>query len=144
MILRTGNVLDSGSDILLFTSNNVLNSKGELVMGRGNAREFKQKFPYLPLLIGDSITKELYGCVIFLSVGLGCFQTKKHWRQPSTLEIIKFSTEYLINWIDDFEFTGNIAMPFPGIGNGGLSKDEVIPIISSLPDNVEIYTLENS
>jgi hypothetical protein len=43
-----------------------------------------------------------------------------------------------------YEAKGNkIAMNFPGIGWGGLNRLEVLPIISSLPDNVEIWEYDN-
>lgn len=141
MILKQGDVLNSNAEILLFTSNSVKNSKGELIMGKGNALAFKKQFPFLPLVIGDLIKEELYGFIEVPNCGLGCFQTKIHWSNPSTVEIIKFSTEKLLIWMDDNKYTDTIAMPFPGIGNGGLRKEEVTPIISSLPDNVSIYTM---
>ncbi len=35
-----------------------------------------------------------------------------------------------------------VALNFPGIGYGGLNRNEVLPIISILPDNVEIWEKE--
>lgn len=143
MKLKIGNLFnDIGNSILLFTSNATLNSRNQLVMGAGSALSFKILYPALPSLLGEKIKgEENYGCIILKELGLGCFQTKRHWRDNSTLQIIQNSTNKLLFWIDEHNYERQIALPFPGIGKGGLSEEEVIPIISVLPDNVIVYKL---
>ena len=53
-------------------------------------------------------------------------------------ELIKISTSMLGELANVYTNT-RFDLNFPGIGNGHLSKDEILPIISKLPDNVHIW-----
>ena len=68
---------------------------------------------------------------------IGAFQTKTDWKLPSTLELIEYSTEMLIQIASNYE---RIDMPVPGCQNGGLQYKDVEPIIKRLPDNVHIWS----
>jgi len=43
--------------------------------------------------------------------------------------------KFLATLFDDCIF----GLPFPAINNGGLTKEVVLPIIESLPDNVLVF-----
>ena len=66
------------------------------------------------------------------------FQTKIHYKDKSPLDLVKKSVtrlKFLATLFDDCLF----GLPFPAINNGGLTKEVVLPIIESLPDNVLVF-----
>lgn len=130
------------TNLLLFTSNSTLNKANELVMGAGIAKEAKERFPMFPKLLGDKIQAidkvgQWYGVLASPNYKVGAFQTKTDWKLPSTLELIEYSTEMLIQIAPNYE---RIDMPVPGCSNGGLNYRDVEPIIKRLPDNVHIWS----
>src|SRR5690606_19821836 len=71
---------------------------------------------------------------------LALFQTKRHWRDPSTLELISASVDSLRRYA--LEHPGQqIALPYPGIGMGGLAPEAVRPLLLDLPSNVTVWSL---
>lgn len=139
---HTGNYWDAweDADLFLFTSNGIVGVKGNLIMGAGTAYQVMQRFPGINLRFGAQLQKgkNRYGLLIDSATKIGAFQTKLHFRNPSPLELIDFSTEKLLEWIE--EIPGKtIHMPFPGIGYGKLTTDEVMPILEKLPPEVHIW-----
>lgn len=151
MILETGNLLQQllknqrNNKALTLVTTNAVVTKGKLVMGRGAALMLKTQMPYIPSLLAQRILENtsypLYGVAIVDSFRVGGFQTKVDWRQNSTLEIIRHSTVQLFKWVVLYPSL-RVDMNFPGISNGGLRREDVLPIVSLLPDNVHIWELE--
>lgn len=148
MIVRNQDMWNDEPGLRIVTTNSSITSRGNLVMGRGAALEAKQKFPGIDFSAG-SIINNLYGRLSkygFIVIWhknnmLGLFQVKYTWMQDANLDLIKYSTEQLINYIKPLE-QRYYHMNFPGIGNGRLNYDSVYDIIKALPDNVFIYTKE--
>lgn len=135
------------ADLFLITTNSFVKN-GKLVMGAGIAKEAKNRFPDLPLQAGKRILKQCgnlnsYGLLVsenWPKNKIGLFQTKRNWQDKSSIEIIKRSLYDLDFWLigrDD----KIVCLPFPGIGNGGLSREEILPLLEFLPDNVWVYSL---
>lgn len=134
--------------ILLFTGNSYIGKTG-LAMGQGLALQIKLLYPSIPVALGAKIMQTCGHlgkyCVQFPFHSLmpvydrqiGAFQTKYHFKDKSDLKLIRESTEYLMGFMDKFSY--KIALNFPGVGLGGLSVEQVYPIISILPDTVSIY-----
>lgn len=153
-------VADHPNDIFLFTGNNIVKrdrrkifeSDHKLVMGAGAAKAFLECFPYSDVLFADriSLVKRYYCYLVKYTPSvspynsiykIGIFQTKEDFRDPSSIDIIQKSTETLQVLAEsntDYMFHLN----YPGIGLGGLSKEQVEPIIKNLPDNVIIWSLQ--
>lgn len=138
------------ASLLLFTANSTLDARGHLVMGAGAALEAKRWFPELPAWFGDRIREhewgggDNYGLLIHPTAHdgtrIGTFQVKGHWCEPASPWLIEHSTQMLAQYIElSTDSNERIAMNFPGIGRGQLSREEVLPIISRLPDNVFVY-----
>lgn len=131
---------DSLKSHILVTLNNCVKHNGELVMGAGSALSAAQRFPNIPLMFGNKV-KQLgyrYGVVFDPGMTVAGFQSKYHFRDKSTPELIQHSTKVLTeiaNQYQDREF----HLCYPGIGFGGLKMDDVAPIIQSLPDNVFVW-----
>lgn len=138
-------------DLFLVTTNPVVNSKGELVMGRGMALEAKKKFPILPKKFAERYQEAcdiqgyddaLYSTNVgqgglFAGQPVGWFMVKNHWAEPARLDIIKHSVLELAKWAKHTK--GIVALNFPGIGNGKLKREDVLPLLEVLPDNVHIW-----
>lgn len=155
MILCKGDIWGNElckAGLILVPGNATLDSKGRLVMGAGAALEAKQRFPDCPMRLGaglvarKGVTRDPYGVhwqicpnINGAFYNIGVFQSKSHWKSASNLGLIEYSTRVLKReWCPQFK---RIAMCFPGIGLGGLKRDDVLPIIGVLPDNVFVYEL---
>lgn len=148
MILKTGNMWSvyGSVDLFCITTNSTVNQKGALVMGRGVALQAKIKFPGIEKLAAPKIKSPYYGLVIIPEYNVGLFQVKRDFKQNASLDIIGLSVSRLILWMIQF-YTKNkywplVALNFPGIGYGKLKKEDVLPIINLLPNNVEVWEYE--
>lgn len=135
------------ADVILVTTNLIINKQGRLVMGRGAALQAATRYPLLPTELADRIRpwgSKDYGIIILKpyanGVRLGAFQVKHHWQDAADPLLIGRSAAILrviANSMPDSRFVVN----YPGIGNGRLAEEQVELILrsSNLPDNVIVY-----
>lgn len=136
---------------ICFTSNGKLKLNGELVMGAGIAKAFKDRWPWLPALFGlfvkesgNQVHNERFPLnkngVKFSIVS---FPTKYHWRDPSDLELI-FLSAMELKCLADEKGWQKIYLPRPGCSLGGLDwESQVKPLIAPiLDDRFIILTLK--
>lgn len=150
MILEKGNMWSVffDTDIFMITTNPIRRKDGAVVMGRGIALEAKTKFPTLPYDFGEQLEKYPHLKSIgpignYDGVPIYYFMVKSHWREPASLEIIQKSVAALNYWGDIADlYEQRIDLNFPGIGNGKLKKEDVLPLLQTLPDNVHIWERE--
>ena len=131
------------ADLFLVTTNSVLNRHGALVMGAGIARQTKERFPGLDAALGNDVVQagDTYGLLVsprWPTAKLGAFQTKVRWHDPASMELISFSTSKLLTWCRAHS-TARVHLNMPGVGLGGLSREEVLPILETLPDTVTVW-----
>ena len=115
-------------------------------MGRGIARQAKERFPGLDVVLGGHIqalcgNQGIYGLLVsprWPAAKLGAFQVKQHYSQPASLELIRRSTTALCAWCAKHP-DALVHLNFPGIGNGRLLREDVLPIIAQLPNQVTIW-----
>lgn len=153
MILKVGNMWKAypESDLFLITTNSTIKNNGALVMGRGIAKEARDKFLGLDLALGSRIKATcgnlgIYGLLIsekFPDAKLGAFQVKTRYDQDAKLDIIAESTAQLAKFSRENKAL-QIHLNFPGIGNGNLDPLDVLDFIEVLPHNVTIWTLDNT
>lgn len=138
---------------IVFITTNAKVSNGKLAMGAGIARQAMEMFPELPALFGKQIkfildkkNNDWYGIAFVTDENkqrhkIAAFQTKgKNPYDISDIKLIRYSTECLIDYAMNRPDL-RIALNYPGIGLGQLSKSDVEPIVSLLPDNVIIWEL---
>lgn len=134
------------TDLFLIATNSRLRQDSALVMGRGIARQARDRFPRLAKVLGQHIatlcgdlgTYDLLISPRWPEAKLGAFQVKRHYCHPASLEFIQRSTMALSKWcIDHPEAT--VALNFPGIGNGRLPRTAVTPNLQQLPDTVTVW-----
>lgn len=132
--------------LILFSANSVINSyKNELVMGAGIAKAFKNRWPSLPGNLAYKVKHlSLYGLAISditINEGktkLGAFQSKIHYRDDSSIEILKYSVDKLKDYCDSNP-RNRVLMNMPAIGFGNLSFEVVKRITNELSSQVIIY-----
>lgn len=141
----------TATDLFLITTNATITTRGALVMGRGIARQARDRFPGLDAALGKQIlsicgNQGQYGLLVsprWPKARLGAFQVKRHYSQPASLELIRHSTTALCTWCVEHPNT-LVHLNFPGIGNGRLRREDVLPIIAQLPDQVTIWEYPQS
>lgn len=152
MKLRKGDMWDvyERSDLFLITTNGrIAEPQGKLVMGRGVAKEARDMFPGLDRRLALKIKSvgvfdeklQCWRYGFIPGANLGILQVKYHWNHVADLALIQFSVNKLAMWTDEHQ-GAIVNMPFPGIGAGRLKKDQVMPIIEWLPDNVTVWEKE--
>jgi len=138
---RKGNLLKSDCDYLCFTSNSVINKEGELVMGKGIAKAFKDAMPNLPYFFGQLIkNKSSYHYKKIDNII--ALQTKIDWRDDSELDFVIKTIQILKEHAIE-ELNKTFAVPLLGTLNGKLNQQIIREAMSQLPDNVYIYTLDS-
>jgi hypothetical protein len=131
---------------IVITANSIVKKNGELVMGAGAAKQAKDRIPGIALEAGNAVLRSsvnapeglFYGFTFVRRptidrVGLGLFQVKYHWDDPARLDLISSSAEYFATHAFFFPDV-NFRMNFPGIGNGKLNYDDVLPLLRSMED----------
>ncbi len=142
---RTGDLWQRQHDLTCITTNAVITRAG-LVMGAGMAKAASDRYPRLRFLASYLIQQQpdprRYG---FLPLpqpldNLALFQTKGHFREPSSLELIQHSLEGLTAYALAHP-DKRIALPYPGIGLGRLDPATIAPLLEALPANVTVWRL---
>ena len=142
------------SDLFVITTNSCLNAHGSLVMGAGMARTARDRFPGIDNRLGKLIQAKCghlgrYYLLIDPLTHIAAFQVKQHWNDPADTALILGSTHALVRWLANDTYprsaaerdaTLDIALNFPGVGFGGLSRATVLPYITDLPANVTVWT----
>lgn len=148
MISRWGNMWNEYdyADLFLITTNSTIKRDGRLVMGRGMAKQARDKFPGLDMELGLAI-REAYGNLgryhLLISPKwpakkIGALQVKTHYSLPADITLIEESISVLNRWAREHPGT-SIHLNFPGIGNGRLSVERVLPVVHSLPNSVSVW-----
>jgi O-acetyl-ADP-ribose deacetylase (regulator of RNase III) len=126
--VRTGDLFTSGARTLV----NPVNTAG--VMGAGLAAEFRRRFPDLDadyrrrcaagqLRLGQPYLYRTAGGVQVVN-----FPTKGDWRQRSRLADLNQGLAHLAAYADQWRL-GSLAVPALGAGLGGLSWEQVGPLL---------------
>ena len=138
MKIKTGNILDYAGtyDAICTTTNGVISSSGCLIMGAGNAKAFKNRFPGIDRRLGDLVRTggNIPHIVQFGNTNIVSFPTKNNWRSKSNLGLIVESANALVKIADEKNWE-TIGIPAPGVGKGGLRWKIVEGQISPILDN---------
>jgi hypothetical protein len=152
MTHETGNMWSAhpanggGADLFCITTNSFIRNDGSLVMGAGIARQARDKMPGLAQNAGDKIKEACrhlgeYGTLLpDTSSCLALFQVKTHWKNKADTQLIAQSAADLSSHLQDYGPDYEVHVNYPGIGNGGLDRGDVAPIVTAWPSNVHVWT----
>ena len=145
VIERTGNIFNqSDADAICFTSNGVVKANGELVMGAGIAKAFRDKWPALAKRAGHCVKNagNRVHWLITAPVGIGnkhisivSFPTKHDYKHQSDLRLISSSAEQLVSLTNIYKWN-KVYLTRPGCGLGGLDwRTQVRPLLTPILDD---------
>lgn len=120
------------ADVRCVTTNGTVTADGLNVMGAGCAREAANFYPEAPHTLGALI--QVHGNHVYL-IGpkLVAFPTKEDVRDRSTAGRVWQSAVELVALTNLYGWR-KVALPRPGCGLGGLSWDDVRPMLVSSLD----------
>lgn len=125
------------ADAICFTSNGIVKSDGTLTMGAGIAKSFRDRYKGLSDLAGKWV-KTSGNCVGVLTntkPHILNFPTKKHWKEPSSLMLIRKSAKELLE-ITNKRGWKKVYLSRPGCGLGQLDwEKQVKPLVKDLFDD---------
>jgi hypothetical protein len=124
--------------IVCITTNGVVKTNGEVVMGRGCAAEAARRFPGIRRVIGDHI-RESGNTLFEPTPGVYTFPVKHKWWEVADPLLIATSTRVLRE-IAEIRSDVTFILPRPGCGNGRLKWEMVKPLLEGLPDNVLVIS----
>ena len=127
--------------IVVVTTNQSFDLKGNLVMGAGIALEAKKRIPDLPALMSYECVgyKVPYYYTVLGDRGIGCLQTKFNWKHWSPIGLVANSIEAFYEHTRKFPDI-IFHCPLVATGYGGLNWElDVLPLVAKLPDNVIFY-----
>lgn len=132
MIEAEGNLWYYPADIRVITTNGEVNSMGELIMGKGVAKQAKERFPGIALELGMAVLKNGNNPISYTApdhTRIWTFPTKHHYAQDADLDLIQHSAKRLVRLADLLQEVRTaqnrstdlvVVMPRPGVGNGHL------------------------
>jgi hypothetical protein len=134
--------------MIVVTSHASVKKDGRLFLVDGLELEAAKRIPNIDLQCGNLVlahaVDNVYGFIPIRPshpekriVGFGIFQAKKQWNEPANPELIKYSMECLRQYAAE-NSNLKIRMNFPGIGQGGLTVEEVAPLLLPLPPTVTV------
>lgn len=162
MIRKYGNILEQFTapdrdKLLVFTANGVLDRKGRLIMGAGIAKEIRDKYPGIDEWFGNALIRKsdilekvitynkeeahafhfniLRG--VYKGQSICALQTKLHFSNPSTLELVSESLERLKQIVFAYK---EVHLVMPGVGHGKLPLSKILPLVETLPDNCIVWS----
>ena len=138
-IFKTGSLL-SAPGIKIVTASSFLTSEAKLFMGRGLARDLKIKVPGIDKIFGSMVLGNgghagRYGLLVYEKWGV--FQVKYRFNERANLELITFGMERVREFAQETNYI--IHLEYPGIDEGELTKEEMGPIVATLPGNIYVW-----
>jgi len=150
-----GNIWYMRGDAICITTNGFIKKNGELVMGRGIAKEAKDQFPSIAKTLGHKVSQHgNHVHILFEAIGhynghdgtewyqdIVSFPVKHNWWEVADMELIRRSSRELMKWADELPHWENVLLPRPGCGNGKLNWIDVKREIENiLDDRVTVVT----
>lgn len=148
MLEEFGDFWTIQGDARCITTNGVLRSNGDAIMGKGMALQAKQRYPKIEFTLGRLIQK--YGNhVFYLGNGLISFPTKYDWRDSkSDIGLIKRSAMELVSLFKGdvpikSKSNRRILLTRPGCGSGNLNWTDVRPILQTILNSDEFIIIND-
>lgn len=117
---------------IVIPTNTTLNSGGFAVMGRGLARQAKNRYALITGLLGAHIAQHGDDICVMPTYRIICFPTKYHYTHRAHIGLIQKNAQRL----QQANIQANVFLPFLGCGEGQLNwMQEVYPVLSPILDD---------
>lgn len=134
-----GNIWEQEFDYLCLPTNKMWDRNGNAILGAGLAKQVKERFPGVEKDMGEVLRyneEHLINQDVFIipqkywkwGKQIIAFSTKYDWKEKSSLFLIKESAIQLEKMIRENK-EKIFMLAFPGVGMGGLTKEEVRKVI---------------
>lgn len=129
---------------IVITTNGYVKEDGSAMMDRGVALQAKQRFPALPIELGEMLNAYRLQVTWFPKYKIITFPVKHSWWESANLQLIRRSCIELQGSLECSEVlcqeaSGNggtkVYMVRPGCGNGQLDWVDVKPILEKYLDD---------
>jgi len=142
MVDIRGDLWDVETDWICITTNGIVKQNGACVMGAGCARQARDRFPGLDQRLGTRIREDgnhvhYLGTIAPSERRLFSFPVKHHWAEDASLSLIRRSAKELHDVWSRSGMDPIVCIPRPGCGNGGLSYENVRPMLEDILDEPE-------
>jgi O-acetyl-ADP-ribose deacetylase (regulator of RNase III) len=147
MIEITGDIFEQkDADAICVTTNGIVNNSGEIIMGAGIAKVFRDKYSdteFGSLASNLGIMVKKHGNHVFIGchervdqhkIAIVSFPTKEHYNDKSTINLIVRSANELVEKTNKNKWK-KVVLPRPGCGLGGLNWEEVKPHLEEIFDD---------
>lgn len=147
MIEKCGDLFEirRNYDAICCTTNAVVKSNGELVMGAGVAKAFSEHYPWLAHNWGQRVKKypdiDVFVTLMRSKPHLIYFRTKNHYKDKSRVDDVESAIFNLVDLTNRIGWK-KVLLPRPGCGYGELDwKKDVKHILEkNLDDRFEVIT----
>ncbi len=133
-----GSLWQVKADLRVVTTNPIVNARGQAVMGRGCAREAKERIPGLEYRFaelleahGNRVMRLVRPCTPTAGAALASFPVKHHWKDAADLDLIARSARQLVRLADKYNYK-QVGLPRPGCGNGRMQWAQVRPVLAEI------------
>ncbi|MDG6933067.1 MAG: ADP-ribose-binding protein [Nitrososphaerota archaeon] len=109
--------------------------RGEVVMGRGIARQTRDKFPGFAERFAADIKIRGNHVLSYPDIKIITFPVKDHWRDAAKLSLIERSCQELVELANRQLPGQEVYLPRPGCSNGRLEWVNVKPILQKYLDD---------
>ena len=124
-------VHDAG-EVICITTNGSVMGNGACIMGGGTALQAKQRFPDLPYKLGTKIQQWGNHLYYFPEYRIIAFPVKYTVQENASIGLIEQSCVRLMNLLSTGRIPGDVYLPKPGCALGGLTWEEVRPVIEPI------------
>jgi hypothetical protein len=126
-------------DVRCVTTNGTITNIGRGVMGRGVAREAKDRYPGVEAHLGRMLRRFGNHTMLLVEaapdrIPLVAIPVKHEWHQRADLLLVKRSIEELVA-LTEKQGWQNVMLPRPGCGNGQQKWEDVERIVRPLLDD---------
>ena len=147
-IFKTGNLFGvPKEEHIIVTTNSFIRKDVALAMGRGAAKDLVDYLPGIDIVFGKIILDtcgHLGEYHLIMSGRYGAFQTKRHFKYGSDISLIRRAVSKL-RTLAEVNPKSIYNLNFPGIGYGGLRRNQVLPLLETLlPDTVTVWEFSTS
>jgi len=118
---------------VIIPTNATIKTSGQIVMGRGLAKQASTRYPKLAKELGDRIKVHGNTINMFIHRNIITFPVKHNWWEDADLALIRTSADCLM----DLALLGNkrtFLVPRVGCGNGRLKWKDVKPVLEKAFD----------
>ena len=134
------NIWDEPCNAICITTNGFIKKNGELVMGRGIAKQAQARWDWLAKELGAQVKdsgNNVYAVRLDSGLLLISFPVKHNWWEKADLELIERSAIQLHSFLNhwDLKKEAKVLLPRPGCGNGQLKWEDVKPVIEPILDD---------